>query len=236
MRRLIISLMIGMIPWLTLAAPTALPPAPANGIRDDAHVFTPAGEAALVREMEAFHQATGIRLFIDTNTYLESGANTNERARKLVRAWNGTAASAIICLNRASELPPSVYASEGIWNRGTTLELVDAIRAAMAPLLARPLTETDALAGARALMKELTRLERNARNRDRLFQRHDAYLAAAFIAALMVGGLLTWLGVRLLRRDEAERAVQHLFPDVEVGQRFGATCGGGVIVAITYRK
>lgn len=235
-RRIIIAAMSWAVTLLSLAAAAALPPAPQSGIRDDAHVFSPAAEATLAREMQDFRRATGFRLFIDTNTFLDSGSSTSDRARTLLHEWNGDEPAAIICIARSSTTSPSIYVSEAIWQRATMLELMTSIRAASLALNKQPLTEVEVTEGARTLMKELTKMERIARSRDRLFHRRDAYLAAAFVAILGLGSTLAWGIIRLLRRNEAERAVQHLFPDVEVGQRFGATCGGGVIVEITYRK
>lgn len=69
-----------------------------------------------------------------------------------------------------------------------------------------------------------------------MITRRDAFIAAAFAAVVLLGGLIAWFISRRLRQREFERAVQHSFPDVEVSQRFGANCGGGVIVEIAFRK
>lgn len=220
---------------LALAAAPALPPVPADGIRDDARVFATETKAALVRDMQDFHTATGVRLFIDTNTYLEGDINPGERCRQLVKAWCGGDPGAVICVDRASKPMHAIQISPALWERSSELEVMPAMMAA-AELIGRSQVNSDGLAeGARTLMKRLTKLEKLARSRERVMDHSDQLLAGAFAGCLAVGGLAAWLLTRWLRRYEKEQAVEHTFPDVDVGQRFGAPNGGGVVVEISYR-
>lgn len=225
-----------IVTWISLAAATALPPAPADGIRDDARIFGDESRQVLAREIQAFHQDTGFRLFIDTNTYIELPNDTNERARSLMKAWGGDSPCAVVCVDRASQTLPSIVASDTIWQRTTTLELMTAIRSSAEQMGSRPITEAEAMEGMRALMRGLRRIESMARAREQLLNRQDIIIAGAFGALLVLGTGVIWLVVRKLRSREATLAQQHHFPDVEVAPRFGAPNGGGVIVEISYRK
>lgn len=226
-----------IVTWISMAATAAaLPPAPADGVRDDARIFGDESRRVLVVQMEEFRKDTGFRLFIDTNTYIELPDNTNDRARTLLKAWGGDSPSAVVCIDRASQSLPTIVASDAIWQRTTTLELMTAIRASAEEMGSRPITEAEAMSGMKALMDGLRRVESVARQREQLMSRQDLIIAGIFGVALALGTGLIWLVVRLLRSREATLAKQHHFPDVEVGQRFGAPNGGGVLVEISYRK
>jgi len=219
-----------------LAAASALPPAPVDGIRDDARVFPAGTRAALVQEMQAFTAETGLRLFIDTNTYLDGDSNPGDRARRLIKAWCGDAPGAVICVDRASKPMYAIQLSPALWQRTSELEMMPAIQAASEQIGRLQLTEEGLAGGARVFMQHLARLDKLATSRERLLGRPEVMLAAAFGGCLLAGGLIAWLLTRWLRRYETEQAVQHVFPDVDVGQRFGAPNGGGVVVEMSFKK
>lgn len=225
-----------IVTWISMSVATALPPVPVGGVRDDARIFGEESRRVLSSQMEEFHNETGFQLFIDTNTYLELPDNTNDRARYLLKAWGGESPSVVVCIDRASQALPTIVASDAIWQRTTTLELMTAIRASAEQMGNRPITEAEAMDGMKALMDGLKRVESVARQREQLMSRQDLIIAGVFGIALVLGASLIWLVVRLLRSREATLSKQHHFPDVEVGQRFGAPNGGGVIVEISYRK
>lgn len=224
------------IAGLLAAAASALPPSPADGIRDDARVFPVEARAVLSAEMQAFTSASGIRLFIDTNTYLEADVNPGERCRQLVRAWCGEEPGVVICVDRASKPMHAIQISPALWARSSELEIMPALLAAAEQIGRSQVSAEGLTEGARTLMKRLTRLEKLARARERVLDHSDKLLASAFGASLAVGGLVAWLLSRRMRRHEIAQAVQHTFPDVEVGQRFGAPNGGGVVVEVSFRK
>lgn len=221
---------------LALAVAPALPPAPADGIRDDARVLTSEAKAILAQEMQVFTAETGLRLFIDTNTYLDGDMNPGERCRQLVRAWCGDTPGAVICVDRASKPMHAIQIAPAFWERSSELEVMPALMAAAEQVGQAQVSSDGLAAGARTLMKRLTELEKLAKSRSRVLDHSDWLLAAAFGACLAVGGLVAWILSRWLKRYEKEKAVEHTFPDVEVGQRFGAPNGGGVVVEMSFRK
>lgn len=224
-----------IVTWISMAA-AALPPATIDGVHDDARIFGEESRRVLSVQMEEFRKDTGFRLFIDTNTYIELPDNANDRARSLLKAWGGESPSVVVCIDRASQALPTIVASDAIWQRTTTLELMTAIRASAEEMGSRPITEAEAMDGMKALMDGLKRVESVARQREQFMSRQDLVIAAVFGIALVFGTGLIWLVVRQLRSREATLAKQHHLPDVDVGQRFGAPNGGGVLVEIGYRK
>ena len=155
------------IAGLLAAAASALPPSPADGIRDDARVFPVEARAVLSAEMQAFTSASGIRLFIDTNTYLEADVNPGERCRQLVRAWCGEEPGVVICVDRASKPMHAIQISPALWARSSELEIMPALLAAAEQIGRSQVSAEGLTEGARTLMKRLTRLEKLARARER---------------------------------------------------------------------
>ncbi|TAE73096.1 MAG: hypothetical protein EAZ65_04725 [Verrucomicrobia bacterium] len=56
-----------------------------------------------------------------------------------------------------------------------------------------------------------------------------AQRVAQAIGVLATAGLGSLLATALLKRADTRARDRHFFPDVEVGQRLGAPCGGGKI-------
>lgn len=218
------------------AVATALPMKPVDGIRDDGRVFSTETKQALVRELAGFTSATGIRLFIETNTYLDGTQSAGERARALLRAWSDGSKAAVVCVDRAARGLPVLHVSADLWQRYSEPALITALRRAADEMGRSKVTEESIASGVRLLMNELTKLESLAQQRNRTMQSSDLPLAGAFAGCLIIGSFIIMLLARRLGQKESQGAVQHVLPEVEVGQRFGAPCGGGVLVEVQYRR
>ena len=90
------------------------------------------------------------------------------------------------------------------------------------------------LAALRIVLQRLTELHALAERRAVPMEERDWQLAGTLLAALL---LLALVGHGWLRRvdvDELSDLEPLELPEVEVGQRFGAPAGGGVLVEIQY--
>lgn len=221
---------------LSMLAAAALPPAPLDGIRDDARLFSDKGRQALASEMRSFTEKTGLAIFVDASTFLPTGTNARARAKALRPVWTGARDGVVICIDRSSQDPPGIELSDAIWNRDSEPEVLAMLDNNLRFFSSRKLDEALTIEGVKMLMQRLTTLEDLARQRTRLWRPSDTLLAGAFAAILLVGMLLTVVLSRLLRRSESDSAAEYWFPDVNVGQRFGAPFGGGVIVELTYHR
>lgn len=220
---------------MAAAVAAALPTKPTDGLRDDGRVFSTEMKQALVQERAAFAQQTGIQLFIDTNTYLDGSQSAGERSRALLKAWADNQRSVIICVDRSSRGLPVLHVSADLWQRYNEPQLITTLRAVAEQMGRDKITEESITAGLRLLMKELTQLENQARQRSHAFQSSDLLFAGIFTGALFIGSFVIMLIAKRFGQGEEARSVQHFFPDVEVGQRFGAPCGGGVVAEVQYR-
>ncbi len=221
---------------LAMLAAAALPPAPVDGIRDDAHILSERAQQTMVTEMKAFTERTGLRIFLDTNTFLESSTNARIRAKQLLTAWSGEKAGVLVCMDRTSQEPPGIQVSDQVWKRSSEPEVLAAIDEASVILSGPKVDEVAVVTGLRSLMEKLVKLDQLAGARTKIWRPSDKLLAGGFLACVLIGGLITLLVSKRLKRTEGELATQHYFPDVSVGQRFGAPFGGGVIVEVSYRR
>lgn len=221
---------------LSLLAVAALPPAPTDGIRDDARVLSERGRATLVKEMQEFNARTGLLMFVDTNTFLDNSTNVRARARQLLPAWSGVRAGVLVCIDRSASEPPCIQVADPIWKRSSEPEVLAVIDEATRRLGEQGMSETTLINGMRLLMEKLSELDQLATARAEVWKHSDRLLATWLLACALLGAACTWLISRRLRSSEGAESAQHWFPDVSVGQRFGAPIGGGVIVVLTYHR
>ncbi len=213
-----------------------IPPAPADGIRDDARAMTIEGRKSVAAEMQKFEHRTGIALFVDTNTYLEGDQTAMDRSRALIAGWIGHRPGLVFCLNRGARPVPLIFFSKELSERYPEPDLSLAAAETMESMARVSAPENRLPVGVRVMMNRLRALESANASRNRLFHRHDIEMMAGFGALLFVTGLIALLIIRFHHKEEAIEAVKHQFPDVEVSQRFSAPGGGGVIVEVSYRR
>lgn len=219
-----------------LAVAVSLPPAPANGIRDDARAMSAEARDALALEMKAFEQRTGIVIVIDTNTYLDQNVSTMDRCHALLDGWVGRRPGVVFCLNRSVKPVPFIVFSPLLSGRYPEPDLSQAAGETTEAMADGSAPENRVPVGVRVMMGRLTILEKDASRRSQLFHRRDLEMMAGFGGFLTVACLITFVLVRRRRGVEDAEAVQHHFPDVEVTQRFAAPSGGGVVVEISYKS
>lgn len=212
----------------------ALPPKPADGIRDDARAMTAEAHQALAEEIRAFEKRTGMVIVIDTNTFLEQGVTSGERCRALVAEWIGKKPGVVFCLNRGAKPVPFIVYSAELFDRYPEPDLTQAAGETTEAMAKVATPENRLPVGVRVMMGRLTALEKTAARRNHMFLRRELEMMAGFCGFLLVAGAITWVIVRYRGRHEQAAAVQHRFPDVEVAQRFGAPSGGGIVAEVTY--
>jgi len=236
--------------WIIVAGARAAgppgPPAPADGVHDDAAVLSGPQRTAAVRAV-ADARAAGVSMYVALYRSI-TGETIEERAERLKAAW---------CPEEAGLL---VVADTGT-NQCTYLSHVAETGRLSAPALQRIFSEASAAAAAvegtsadkmivvienlvPRLRAAVTRPPETVPYRfdpqawmDRLGLRTWEVAGGGALAG--AGLLALILGLRRRRRrQEVPPAVpvQALyFPTVVVGQRFGAPCGGGVMAEVRFR-
>jgi len=216
-------------------AAVQVPPPPADGIRDDARAMSPEARQELAAEMKVFEEKTGIKVVVDTNTYLEQNVGTLDRCRALQDQWIGPRPGVVFCLNRSVKPVPFITFSPALSERYPEPDLSQAAGETTDAMTKVSSPENRMPVGVRVMMARLQVLEKAAHRRSQLFHRRDLQMIAGFGAFLIVAGAITLVIVRKRRKVDDDEAIQHHFPEVDVAQRFGAPSGGGVVVEISCR-
>lgn len=208
-----------------------MPPPPAGFILDDARALPDAAQASLSGELRRFHESTGCTLWIVTSTYL-SGESVRDRANALVDAWTPAGRGIVMAFDRSGD-SHAMSPTESMWRTYATPSLVEAFREAGAVIqekeqpLDRRLQDS-----ARVLMRRITEAERERVLHNQLLPGHDLWAALVFLALLVAGALACALVLTFVRKRDAADAVRYFFPQADVGLRFGAPYGGGVMAEV----
>lgn len=217
---------------LALALPAVaedLPAAPASGLRDDTRALSEQRQAELAGDIATFRTDLGADLWFTAGTFLPSGETVRSHARLLRQHWSPQREAVLLAYDRASD-SLGVSLSPGLWQRYPTAEL-NALPQRLAPLMmakGQPLEDrlTQSL---RLIATTLRQLEKQHRIAQGPLSPAHLQLGRAYAIGLAAGaGLLALLGI-LSRRREVHAAWQLHFPSVQVGLRFGAPHGGGVL-------
>lgn len=228
-RGLCLGVMTSAVAMFIQAATAALPPPPADGIRDDTRAFSAEAKKDLAARLRQTAALTGVDLWLNAGTFLEAGQTVRTLARDLRQAWSGHRDAVLVHYDRATNTL-GVSLSAGVWERYPSAEIVTLIQRCLVaihpadPPLEQRLTET-----MEVLMTRLQRLEQERRVGQQSLSPNDMRLAALVVPGLAAGMLMLALCGWLVRRREGEAAREVWFPRVHVGIRLGAPHGGGVL-------
>lgn len=223
-----------LVGWLCIGSlSAAVPPAPADGIRDDTRAFSTSAREKLATQMQQVSQQTGMDLWLSAGTFLERGQTVRTLARDLRQAWSGQGDAVLVHYDRATNTL-GVSLSAGVWQRFPSAEIVTLIQRSLVSLNStdQPL-ESRLEQTMEALMTRLERLERERLIREQGLSSNHFHLALKYALGLAAGALgLALFGWRA-RRVEGEAAHEIWFPRVHVAMRLGAPHGGGVMAMKT---
>jgi hypothetical protein len=217
-----------------LAEPPPVPPAPADGLYDDASVLSEAQRASAVKAV-AMARAAGVNLHVALYAYIV-GESIEQRAERLKEAWCPDGAGLLVVADTSTNQCTYLsHVAETEWLSTTELQ--------------RIFTESSNLAAAAegtSSDKVLVVIENLAPRLSEAMARHEQLtrhrisprvwwifggvtLASLVLAAL--AGLARWWHHRHRR---ASAPAPHYFPSVAVGERFGGPFGGGVIAEVNF--
>jgi hypothetical protein len=207
-------------------------PAPTNYISDDARLIDPAGLVKLMEELRNFEQRTSHPLYVKTLTFIDGGVTSKAKCKALVDDWLPHRSGVVVCYNRAEGALPVIEFSSALQVQYSALALATVHQHSVQAMTAVKDARERLLVGLQTVMTELALLQNSTAQGGKMFSVEDSALAAAFAGLLVVGGGLGWLIIRRRHAKEALASVQIYLPEAEVGQRFGAPCGGGVLAEI----
>lgn len=213
--------------WLLLPAGAA--PA-AEALDDSTRVLDAEKSAVLRREIEAFTEATGVRLFVKTVAYIDPGVTLRAASQRARREAAAQGPAALILVDRGKN-GLGISHSPELWQRYPLSALVETLRDTLNEASAnRDATLEDKLqAACRAWMANIRRLEADRRQATRLLSGPGKPLLFGYAALLGLGGCGMLIFTARRRTQRVEENLSREFPDLVVGQRLGAPYGGGHI-------
>lgn len=207
-----------------------------ESVRDEARILPDDQRAALDEALRTFRKSTGCSLFVVTATYV-SGKSIRDHAEELSNTWMPDGLGMVLACDRSSS-SHAIVPTKAMWRTYPTPGLVEAFREAAAILqddqqpLAERLTRSS-----KTLMKRISALDRQLRRQSQmLVPGRERWLGLAFLGFLITGAMVAAVLIAIIRRRDAAKSVQHLFPVVEIAPRFGAPHGGGVIAEIQFTR
>lgn len=203
---------------------------PVDGIRDDTHALSDASHQMLAQEMATLGADLGCSVWLSAGTFLASGQTLKNHALETRLAWSGQADAVLLAYDRSGDTQ-SLSFSPAFWKRYSTSGLIRLIQQGGLIMADKSRTPEERLkASMKNLIEGLRALERERIISAQTFTRDHARLARFFGVCLLAGAALLACLAGFKRRHDTRAAAQAHFPKVQVAQRLGAACGGGVTV------
>jgi hypothetical protein len=228
-RSFAILLLFASLSLAALASAQDHPTRPANGLRDDTRALPAQRQAELAGEIAACRAALQADVWLNAGTFLPSGQTLRSQARDLRQHWSPDRDAILLAYDRASD-SLALSLSPSLWERYPTAE-ISALSPRVATLMAakeQPLDQRLA-ASLRLVMTQMQHLEKERGTAETTLSADHDRIARIFAVTLASGALVLALLGTFMRRRDVQAAWQLHFPDVQVGLRFGAAHGGGIL-------
>jgi len=207
-------------------------PPPADGILDETRALTPEIHRQLAEELKQFGLDLKCEAWITASSFSPAGTTLRRQAQITRREWSGTRPAVLMAYDRASNGSALSFAPD-FWERYPAAELVEIMQETRRILLDAKLTLEERLALATRSWIDRLRAMETVRLRQSLWMQRSEKKFALTMPVLLAGGaVITALLGFISRRRSARAGRRFLFPDVQVGMRFGAAYGGGVTAEI----
>lgn len=217
-----------------------MPPAPKDGIMDNAEIFRPEQHLALAAKIENFRKSDDFYVFVATYTFVY-GEEARQRAWRLGRKWLEGKQGAVVVFDKGGGgTSPAIGL---IWQQDDQRSLQDrtiqgileaASEAANQVAAEKPTDQVTAAVD--GIMEGFGRV-RPVLEAGRRAVRTRQYMILGGVLSTMFLSLGVLTMVRRFQSRAARRdAESYLFPHVEIAPRYDAPFGGGVVVQMHYGK
>lgn len=215
--------------WLTLTGwGMAQTEPPADGIRDETRALSAESHRVLAEDLKQFSQNLKCDAWIQATSFMPAELTVQRQAQITRREWSGTRPAVLMAYDRASNSNAMSF-SPDFWERYPAAELVEIMQETRRIQADTNLTLEERLTQATRYWMDRLRSMESVRLKQSLWlQRGEKPFALAVPIFLAGGGILLALLGIVSRRRSARAGRRFLFPEVQVGMRFGAAYGGGV--------
>ena len=215
-----------------------MPPAPKDGIMDNAEIFNPEQHKALAAKIGTCLKSDDFHVFVATYTFVY-GEEARQRAWRLGKKWLEGKQGAVVVFDKGGGgTSPAIGMiwqqddQRSLQNRTIQGILEAASEAANKGATGKPTDQVNAaveeiISGFGRVRPILEAARRATRNRQYMIL--GGVLGTMFLSL----GVLT-LVRRLQARASKRNSESYLFPHVEIAPRYDAPFGGGVVVQMHY--
>ncbi|MCF7786998.1 MAG: hypothetical protein K9N47_12805 [Prosthecobacter sp.] len=226
-RRLLFPVYAGV--WLAVAGwGLAQSAPPADGIQDDTRAITAETHRMLAAELKQFSQDLKCDAWIQATSFMPAGLTVRRQAQITRREWSATRPAVLMAYDRASNSNAMSF-SPDFWERYPAADLVEIMQETRRIQADTKLALDERLAMATRYWIDRLRSMESVRLRQSLWLQRGEKQFALVIPALLAGGAVVLALLGFISRRRSSRADRRfLFPEVQVGTRFGAAYGGGV--------
>ena len=215
------------------SASEVAPPAPEDGIVDDALLLTNEERAALVSEIQQLRADRGVTLYIHTS---KAGLHPSPigYSRALRKAWLNGKSGMLVSLVVGKTANPSIQLTPDVWMIYSEPRVAAMLRRIGTSIAAAETPQAKLANCVNGLSQNLRELADLRREGETAGNRETLLLAGSFVAVMLLAGLAASLLARRLRRNELSHLETYHFPKVTVQERLGAGLGGGVVVEASW--
>jgi hypothetical protein len=201
---------------------------PADGIQDDTRALTAETHSVIAEELRQFSQDLKCDAWIQATSFMPTGLTVRRQAQVTRREWSATRPAVLMTYDRATDSNAMSF-SPDFWERYPAAELVEIMQETRRIQADTKLALEERLAQATRYWIDRLRSMESVRLRQSLWLQRGEKQFAMAIPALLAGGAVVFALLGFLSRRRTSRADRRfLFPEVQVGMRFGAAYGGGV--------
>lgn len=216
--------------WLIFAGWS--PGQPADGIQDDTRALAADTRRQLALELKLFREDLKCDAWVTASSFAPAGVTVRQQAQTTRREWSGGRPAVLMAFDRASNSSAMSFAPD-FWARYPAAELVEIMQETRRILSDTKLTLDERLALATRSWIDRLRVMESVRLRQSLWiQRGEMRFALVMLTALAGGAVIAAVLGFASRRRGMRAGRRFHFPEVQVGIRFGAACGGGVTAEI----
>lgn len=201
---------------------------PADGILDETRALTAETHRLLADELRQFSRDLKCDAWIKASSFTASGVTVRRQAQTIRREWSGTRPAVLMAYDRASNGSGISFAPE-FWDRYPAAELLEIMQETRRILADTKLTLDERLAQATRSWIDRLRSMETVRLKQSLWIQPNEKRFALAMPVWLAGGAVAAALLGFISRQRSTRASRRfLFPEVQVGMRFGAAYGGGV--------
>lgn len=208
--------------WAAQKAP------PADGIWDDTRALSAETHHQLAEELNQFRKDLKCDAWITASSFTPSGVTVRRQAQIMRREWSGERPAVLMAYDRASRSSAVSFAPD-FWERYPAPDLIEIMQETRRILTDPKLTLDERFALATRSWIDRLRVMESVRIKQSLWiQKGEKRFALGVPAVLCGGAVIAAVLGFVSRRRSARAGRRFLFPEVQVGMRFGAAYGGGV--------